>query len=124
MYTQRGKKYIYSVIQANEFIQRGYRCLETGFKINKKGKMQCIHKEGRNIFIQLFRQMSLFREDIDVLKQDSMLKAKSIIGYLIMKKYKRTIRQVKDINNIKGLMKENNVRVKQRIYLCADMQNT
>ena len=43
---------------------------------------------------------------------------------LIMKKYKRTIRQVKDINNIKGLMKENNVRVKQRIYLCADMQNT
>ena len=86
--------------------------------------MQCIHKEGRNIFIQLFRQMSLFREDIDVLKQDSMLKAKSIIGYLIMKKYKRTIRQVKDINNIKGLMKENNVRVKQRIYLCADMLNT
>lgn len=31
MYTQRGKKYIYSVIQANEFIQRGYRCIETGF---------------------------------------------------------------------------------------------
>lgn len=35
MYTQRGKKYIYSVIQANEFIQRGYRCLETGFNAKK-----------------------------------------------------------------------------------------
>ena len=31
MYTQKGKKYIYLVIQANEFIQREYRCLETGF---------------------------------------------------------------------------------------------
>ena len=30
-YTQRGKKYIYSVERANEFIQRGYRCIETGF---------------------------------------------------------------------------------------------
>lgn len=30
-YTQRGKKYIYSVKRANELIQLGYRCIETGF---------------------------------------------------------------------------------------------
>lgn len=36
MYTQKGKKYIYSVIQANEFIQRGYRCLETGFNSKQR----------------------------------------------------------------------------------------
>lgn len=35
MYTQKGKKYIYSVERANEFIQRGYRCIETGFNVNK-----------------------------------------------------------------------------------------
>lgn len=36
MYTQRGKKYIYSVEQANEFIQRGYRCIETGFNAKQR----------------------------------------------------------------------------------------
>ena len=36
MYTQKGKKYVYSVIQANEFIQRGYRCLETGFNSKQR----------------------------------------------------------------------------------------
>lgn len=36
MYVQRGKKYIYSVNLANEFIQRGYRCIETGFNENSK----------------------------------------------------------------------------------------
>ncbi len=36
MYTQKGKKYIYSVIQANEFIQMGYRCLETGFNSKQR----------------------------------------------------------------------------------------
>lgn len=35
-YTQRGKKYIYSVNRANEFIQRGYRCIETGFNAKKQ----------------------------------------------------------------------------------------
>ena len=35
-YTQRGKKYIYSVERANELIQLGYRCIETGF--NAKGQ--------------------------------------------------------------------------------------
>lgn len=83
--------------------------------------MQCIHKKERSISIQLCKQMSLFREDIDAWKQDLMLKAKNIIGYLIMRKYKSTTRQVKDINNMKGLMKGNNDRIKQRIYLCADL---
>lgn len=36
MYTQRGKKYIYSVDQANEFIQRGYKCIETGFNAKQR----------------------------------------------------------------------------------------
>lgn len=36
MYTQRGKKYIYSVSQANEFIQKGYRCIETGFNAKQQ----------------------------------------------------------------------------------------
>ena len=36
MYTQKGKKYVYSVIQANEFIQRGYRCFETGFNSKQR----------------------------------------------------------------------------------------
>ena len=35
-YTQRGKKYIYSVARANEFMQRGYRCLETGFNAKQQ----------------------------------------------------------------------------------------
>lgn len=30
-YTNKGKKYIYSVERANEFMQRGYRCIETGY---------------------------------------------------------------------------------------------
>lgn len=30
MYTSRGKKYIYAVNFANELIQKGYRCIETG----------------------------------------------------------------------------------------------
>lgn len=36
MYSQRGKKYIYSVERANEFIQRGYRCIETGFNAKQQ----------------------------------------------------------------------------------------
>ena len=36
MYTQKGKKYIYSVESANEFIQSGYRCIETGFKAKQQ----------------------------------------------------------------------------------------
>lgn len=36
MYTQKGKKYIYSVIQANEFIQMEYRCLETRFNSKQR----------------------------------------------------------------------------------------
>lgn len=32
-----GKKYIYSVNQADEFIQRGYKCIGTGFNA-KSGK--------------------------------------------------------------------------------------
>ena len=35
-YTQRGKKYIYSVERANEFIQRGYCCIETGFNAKQQ----------------------------------------------------------------------------------------
>lgn len=31
MYTKRGKKYIYSVERANDLIQYGCRCIETGF---------------------------------------------------------------------------------------------
>lgn len=31
-----GKKYIYSVDRANEFIQRGYRCIETGFNAKQQ----------------------------------------------------------------------------------------
>lgn len=34
MYTTKGKKYIYDVNFANELIQKGYRCIETG--INPK----------------------------------------------------------------------------------------
>ena len=36
MYTQKGKKYIYSVERANEFIKRGSRCLETGFNAKQQ----------------------------------------------------------------------------------------
>ena len=36
MYSQKGKKYIYSVDRANEFIQRGYRCIETGFNAKQQ----------------------------------------------------------------------------------------
>lgn len=36
MYTQRGKKYIYSVVQANEFLKLGYKCLETGFNAKQQ----------------------------------------------------------------------------------------
>ena len=36
MYKQKGKKYIYSVDRANEFIQRGYRCIETGFNAKQQ----------------------------------------------------------------------------------------
>lgn len=36
MYVQRGKKYIYSVNVANEFIQRGYRCIEVGYNAKQK----------------------------------------------------------------------------------------
>lgn len=49
MYSQRGKKYIYSVERANEFIQRGYRCIETGFNAKQQrffGRlitMRCSH---------------------------------------------------------------------------------
>lgn len=30
-YSNKGKKYIYSVERANEFMQRGYHCIETGY---------------------------------------------------------------------------------------------
>lgn len=36
MYSQRGKKYIYSVDRANEFMQRGYRCIGTGFNAKQQ----------------------------------------------------------------------------------------
>ena len=36
MYIQKGKKYIYSVERANEFMKRGYRCLETGFNAKRQ----------------------------------------------------------------------------------------
>lgn len=32
-YSNKGKKYIYSVERANEFMQRGYRCIETGYSL-------------------------------------------------------------------------------------------
>lgn len=36
MYSQKGKKYIYSVDRANEFMKRGYRCIETGFNARQQ----------------------------------------------------------------------------------------
>ncbi len=35
-YKQRGKKYIYSVERANELIQYGCRCIETGFNAKQQ----------------------------------------------------------------------------------------
>lgn len=32
-YSSKGKKYIYSVERANEFMQRGYHCIETGYSL-------------------------------------------------------------------------------------------
>ena len=55
-YTQRGKKYIYSVERANEFIQRGYRCIETGFNAKQQkffwafnyNEVQSFYEEQKN----------------------------------------------------------------------------
>ena len=52
------------------------------------------------MFIQLFRQTNLFREDIDAWKQDLIQNRGNIIGYLITTKCSHTMRQVKDINNM------------------------
>lgn len=35
-YTTKGKKYIYSVKRANELMQLGYRCLETGLNAKQQ----------------------------------------------------------------------------------------
>ena len=35
-YTQRGKKYIYKVERANDLIQYGCKCIETGFNAKQQ----------------------------------------------------------------------------------------
>lgn len=58
------------------------------------------------MFIQLFRQMNLFREDIDAWRQDSIKNRGNTIGYLITTKCSHTTRQVTDINNCMKVDKE------------------
>lgn len=86
-----------------------------------KRRKQCIHKKGRSIFIQLFRQTSLFKGDIDAWKQDSIQNKGSIIGYLIMMKYSHTMKQVTDMQIDKRKAIDDRVRDEQRIFLSTDL---
>ena len=81
MYTQKGKKYVYSVIQANEFIQRGYRCLETGFN----------SKQRKYYWVFDYNEVQPYYEENE--------------------RYANNKRRVRD----------DRVRVKQRIYISTDL---
>lgn len=84
----------------------------------KKGELNlCIHKEERNIFIQLKEQMNLFKEVIVVLKLALMLNSNASFGYLIMMKYK-IITMIKQVSKRKDRASYD--RVKQRIYIQTD----
>ena len=65
--------------------------------------------------------MSLFKEDIGAWRQVLIQNRGSIIGYLIMNKYNHTMRQVTDIQINKRRVIDDRVRVKQRIYIFANL---
>lgn len=73
------------------------------------------------MFIQLFKQMNLFREDIDAWRQDLIQNRGSIIGYLIITKCSHTMRQVTAMQINKRRVRDDRVRVKQRIYISTDL---
>lgn len=73
------------------------------------------------MFIQLFRQTNLFREDIDAWRQDLIQNRGSITGYLIITKCNHTMRQVIDMQINKRRVRDDRVRVKQRIYISTDL---
>ena len=73
------------------------------------------------MFIQLFKQTSLFREDIDAWRQDLIQNRGSITGYLITTKCSHTTRQVIDMQINKRGVRDDRVRVKQRIYISTDL---
>jgi len=71
--------------------------------------------------IQSFRQMNLFREDIDAWRQDLIQNRGNTIGYLITTKCSHTIRQVNAIQINKRRVRDDRVRVKQRIYISTNL---
>ena len=73
------------------------------------------------MFIQLFRQMNLFREDIDAWRQDLIQNRGSTIGYLTTTKCSHTMRQVTAMQIDKRRVRDDRVRVKQRIYISTDL---
>lgn len=73
------------------------------------------------MFIQLFRQTNLFREDIGAWRQDLIQNRGSIIGYLIITKYNHTTRQVIDMQINKRRVRDDRVRVKQGVYISTDL---
>ena len=73
------------------------------------------------MFIQLFRQMNLFREDIDAWRQDLIQNRGSIIGYLITTKYSHTMRQMIDMQMNKRKVIDDRVRDKQGIHISANL---
>ena len=71
--------------------------------------------------INVFRQMNLFREDIDAWRQDLIQNRGSIIGYLITTKYSHTMRKMNVMQINKRRVRDDRVRVKQRIYISTDL---
>ena len=66
------------------------------------------------MFIQLFRQTNLSREDIDAWRQDLTQNRGSIIGYLIITKYSHTMRKMTDIINCMKVDEEIKENYKQQ----------
>lgn len=73
------------------------------------------------MFIQLFRQTNLFREDIDAWRQDLIQNRGNTIGYLTTTKCSHTMRQVIAMQINKRRVRDDRVRVKQRIYISTDL---
>ena len=71
--------------------------------------------------IQLFKQTSLFRGDIDAWRQDLIQNRGNTIGYLIITKCSHTMRRVIAMQINKRRVRDDRVRVKQRIYISTDL---
>lgn len=100
------------------------KCVSTNNLIctSQERKISCIHREERNTFIQLNKQMNLFKEGIVALKQGLTLNSEKYSGHLIMRKYKITTKIVPDISKMK--VRDYNVRDEQGIYISAILRSS